>query len=98
MSSPQMMRMLDFFESAARVTSAVINDTIVTTATNNKLCSIALIALMILPRSYWLCLFAGAKRAARFRAARRRYQSQDGDRLLARVVLAHLPHLIEHLF
>jgi hypothetical protein len=30
--------------------------------------------LMILLRSYWPCLFAEAKRAARFRAARRRYQ------------------------
>ena len=31
--------------------------------------------LMIRPRWYWLCLFAEGKRAARFRAARRRYQS-----------------------
>src|SRR5882724_2317160 len=42
---------------------------------------------MIRLRSYWPGLFTEA----------RRYQSQDGDRLLARVVLAHLLHLIEHL-
>src|SRR6476619_4706138 len=97
MSSPQMMRMLGFFGSAAWVTAAVINNANDTAATTDRLCSIALFVLMILLLSYWLCLFAEAKRAARFRAARRRYQSWDGDRLLARVVLGHLLPLIEHL-
>src|SRR6266540_3368080 len=72
MSSPQMMRMLGFFRSAARVTSAVINDANDNAATSNALPHVSLFVLMILLLSYWLRLFAEEKRAARFRAARRR--------------------------
>src|SRR5207249_7186775 len=86
MPSPQMMRMLGFFGSAARVTPAVINNANVTTATNNKLYSIAFCSHDFSPDRTGLCLFAEEKRAARF-SSRLRSRSAFVSRLLGRVAL-----------